>query len=203
MNMSQVQERSQSGWHSGLAPVEAETLLRVARDTLAWSAHGAKGAFSFSGYVLTAALRRQAASFVTLFAPTDELRGCMGNMEAVEPLFQSVHHNADHAARHDPRFFPVDAAEWDRLRVHVSILSEPQPVPAPEDFIPGRHGVILEHGSHRAVFLPEVAAEQGWNREQTLQALCRKAGIGTDRWRQGSRFWIFHTAILSGIPREN
>ena len=106
-------------------------------------------------------LREPGASFVTLTLG-GRLRGCIGSLEAWRPLADDVAANARAAAFHDPRFAPLDAAEFARVRVEVSVLSasEPMDVRSEADALarlrPGTDGVILRAGSHRATFLASL-----------------------------------------------
>ena len=72
-----------------------------------------------------------------------------------------------------------------------------EPIDSPDRFRIGEHGIILEKGPYRSVYLPEVAVEQGWSREETLASLCQKAGLGPDAWREGARFKVFSSVALS------
>ncbi|MFN2352829.1 MAG: AmmeMemoRadiSam system protein A, partial [Kiritimatiellia bacterium] len=173
-----------------------ETLFALARDTLGWCVQREAGEFSFEQYCLTDKLRQPAATFVTLKID-GELRGCIGSLMPEDPLYLSVHRNAVNAARHDPRFSPVTEAELASLTVDISILSPIEPLADPADFKLGQQGIILERGRQRAVFLPEVALEQNWTREQTLSFLSRKAGLSPDAWRQGATFKVFESVVLS------
>jgi AmmeMemoRadiSam system protein A len=125
------------------------------------------------------------------------LRGCIGSLEPQAPLCRSVHENAVGAALRDPRFPPVSARELPRLVVDVSILSLIEPIAGPGAFRLGEHGIILEKGWHRAVYLPEVAPEQGWTVEETLCSLSEKAGLPPDAWRKGANFKVFSSVVLS------
>ena len=149
--------------------------------------------------------RAPAGAFVTLNhegkKPADpgRLRACMGVIEAKQPLEQAVVQAAVWAAQ-DPRFPKLRADELDGLDVEVSILSPSHPVPGPEAIEISTHGIILSKGRHRALFLPQVATEQGWDLETTLDHLARKAGMPTDGWRRGAQFEVF-TAQVFGEER--
>ncbi len=140
---------------------------------------------------LPAALARPAGAFVTL-KKHGELRGCIGYIQPHAPLFQAVIDNATSAALRDPRFHPVAPAELAELTLEISVLTPPRAISSATEFMPGQHGIILHKDGRRAVFLPEVATEQGWNREQTLEHLARKAGLPASAWR-GASFEIFTT----------
>jgi MEMO1 family protein len=141
---------------------------------------------------LPESLRARAGAFVTLKRHGD-LRGCIGTIEPIMPLYEAVLDNGDHAARRDPRFLPVRPAELADLEVEVSVLSPQRPIASWEAFRIGEEGIILSKNGQRAVFLPEVATEQGWTREETLTYLSRKAGLPPDAWRSGADFAVFTT----------
>ncbi len=150
-------------------------------------------------------LRAPAGAFVTLNhrgkKPADpgRLRACMGVIEARQPLEQAVVQAAVWAAQ-DPRFPQLEAEELDDLDVEVSILSPSLPVPGPEAITIGTHGIILSKGGHRALFLPQVATEQGWDLETTLDHLARKAGMPADGWRRGAGFEVFTAQVFAEEP---
>ena len=119
------------------------------------------------------------------------LRGCIGQLEPTYPLYFAVVHAAVDAALHDPRFPAVAGNELPRLEVEVTVLSPPRPLASWKAIELGKHGIVLEKSGRRALFLPQVATEQGWNLEQALAALAEKAGLPRDGWRQGARFSVF------------
>jgi AmmeMemoRadiSam system protein B/AmmeMemoRadiSam system protein A len=145
--------------------------------------------------------RALAGAFVTLnntgqrAKREGRLRACMGVIEARQPLEDAVVQAAVWAAR-DPRFPHLQPAELDEVEVEVSVLSAASPVAGPEAIEVGVHGVILTKGGKRALFLPQVAPEQGWDRETMLDHLARKAGLPTDGWRQGARFEVFTAQVF-------
>jgi len=142
-------------------------------------------------------LKEQGACFVTLHDASGNLRGCIGNLQAYEPLGDNLRHNALNAAFRDPRFPPLESEELSEVRIEVSILSAPVPIAGPEEFEIGTHGIILQQFGRSAVFLPQVAPEQGWDRETTLNFLARKAGLAADAWRQpGARFFVFTATVF-------
>ena len=135
-------------------------------------------------------LERHAGAFVTL-KREGRLRGCIGYVLPRKPLFEAVLENSVNAARNDRRFPPLVPDELEHLEVEVSVLSAPRPIGSPEEFVPGEHGILLTKEGRQAVFLPQVAVEQGWSREDTLSYLSRKAGLPADAWRQGAEFQVF------------
>jgi len=194
-SMSIIEHRS-GAWTPGLTDEEKATLFALAKDTLVWCVNNKKGTFPIEGYTITPKLKVDTATFVTLKIRGD-LRGCIGSLAPVEPLYLSVHRNAVNAAMHDPRFSPVQSAELADITVDVSILSPIRDIPNLDAFKLGQHGIILSKGMARAVFLPEVATEQGWTKEETLAYLSQKAGLSADAWRAGAQFQVFESVVLS------
>jgi uncharacterized protein (TIGR00296 family) len=86
--------------------------------------------------------------------------------------------------------------ELEEISVEVSILSPRHRVPGPGAIEVGVHGVLLRKGTKQALFLPQVATEQGWNRRQMLDALARKAGLPADGWRNGAEFEVFTAQVF-------
>ena len=191
-----VKEHRSGTWTPGLTDTEKTTLFAIARDTLAWCVKGGRGKFDFSRYTLTPLLKTDMATFVTLKIRGD-LRGCIGSLAPVAPLFMSVHDNAVNAALRDPRFEPVGPAELPRIEVDVSVLSPIRDIATVADFKIGQQGIIIEKGPRRAVYLPEVAVEQKWTLEETLSSLSQKAGLPPDAWREGAAFKVFESVVLS------
>jgi AmmeMemoRadiSam system protein B/AmmeMemoRadiSam system protein A len=135
--------------------------------------------------------------FVTL-KKDGALRGCIGHIFPIQPLWRDIRDNAIAAAVRDGRFTPVAAEELDELQLEISVLTHPAAIPGPHDFEVGRHGVVLEARGRRAVFLPQVAPEQGWDRATTLSHLARKAGLSIDVWRTpAARLSVFEAQVFA------
>ena len=136
--------------------------------------------------------------FVTLRRRADnDLRGCVGIVEPRFPLGDAVRRAAVSAALEDARFAPVTLGELPSLTVDVSVLGPLVPS-APEAVEVGRHGVVVRHDERSALLLPQVATEQGWDRETLLRQLCRKAGLSQDAWRHPEcRLFVFETEAYS------
>ena len=120
--------------------------------------------------------------FVTLLV-RGRLRGCIGVIEAYEPLGEAIARCAASAALHDPRFAPVRADEIPSLQIEISLLSPPEPV-VPESIEIGKHGLLIICGSKRGLLLPQVAQEHKFGREQFLEESCRKAGLHAKAWQE-------------------
>ena len=152
------------------------------------------------------ALREPCATFVTLHL-RGQLRGCIGTLEAHRPLVEDVAANAYSAAFEDPRFSPVTAGEADQLDLHISILTPPEPmaVRSEEDLLeqlrPGRDGLILREGYHRATFLPAVWADLPDPRA-FLSHLKRKAGLPADYWSPTLDVWRYRAESVEEATTE-
>jgi AmmeMemoRadiSam system protein A len=126
-------------------------------------------------------LAKFAGAFVTLRLH-ERLMGCVGHIEADEPLGDVVVRCAIASALHDSRFRPVSLEDVPRLTIEISVLAPPERI-APESIEVGRHGLIVERGGVRGLLLPQVAAERNWPRERFLEETCLKAGIPADAWK--------------------
>ncbi|HOO56626.1 MAG TPA: AmmeMemoRadiSam system protein B [bacterium] len=124
------------------------------------------------------------------------LRGCMGYFENDTPLYKIVPRQASVSATGDPRFPSVRENELEDIDIEISVLSVPEYVDSYEDIVVGKHGVILEKGYHRATFLPQVAPEQGWDRDTMLAYLSAKAGLAADAWKKGCRFQVYTAQVF-------
>ena len=157
------------------------TLLKLARSEIA-----AKLGHEADAPIQASWLAEPGASFVTL-TRQGELRGCIGTLEAHRPLGLDVRENAVAAAFRDPRFMPLTLAEFEEIRVEVSLLSpaEPLAVASEADVLanlrPGIDGVVFEYGHYRSTFLPQVW-EQLPDPAEFLAHLKRKAGLAADFW---------------------
>jgi AmmeMemoRadiSam system protein A len=150
-----------------------------------------------------AALAAPRGAFVTLRRRSDgELRGCVGIIEPRYPLGDAVRRAAVSAALEDHRFPPVTLVELASLSIDVSVLG-PLSDSTPDAVEVGRHGVVVRHLERTALLLPQVATEQGWDRETLLRQVCRKAGLPPDAWRHPlCRVLVFETETYSE-PKRN
>ena len=166
-------------------------LLQLARDAIVAHVTGAAApATSVCPHA-----NEPGAAFVTLHRH-GELRGCIGHIEADEPLGRVIARGAVAAASADPRFPPVGASELPDLEIELSLLGPLEPVMTPDDIEVGRHGLVVELGWHRGLLLPQVAPEWGWDRETFLAQTCHKAGLPRDAWKQGAKVWRFEAEVF-------
>jgi AmmeMemoRadiSam system protein A len=165
-----------------LTDAEKRSLLRLARETLT--------GYLDTGRVPTYSatepgLLQKAAVFVTLRHRNGELRGCIGRIDVAGPLYSTVQECAISAATRDYRFVPVSSvAELGDLVIEISALSPFRRIKDVEEIEVGRHGLMIRKGLSSGLLLPQVATERGWGRDEFLRAICMKAGLPPDAWRQ-------------------
>ncbi len=128
-------------------------------------------------------LKSKAGAFVTL-TENKNLRGCIGYIISNKKLFNTVCDAAIQAAFHDPRFYPLQKNELENISIEISILSEPFPLNSYDEIIIGVHGLIVEEEGRRGLLLPQVPIEHNMNKEQFLEAICQKAGLPKNLWRE-------------------
>jgi AmmeMemoRadiSam system protein A len=160
-----------------LSEADRRALLEAARRAISAAVTGQKPASPAQSEIFA----EKRGAFVTLHT-RGRLRGCIGIVEAYEPLADTIAHCAVSAAMQDPRFSPVRAEELPDLRLEISLLSEPVPIRA-EDVEIGKHGLLIVQGPHRGLLLPQVATEHKLSRQQFLEETCRKAGLPTNAWQ--------------------
>jgi AmmeMemoRadiSam system protein A len=149
-------------------------------------------------------LREPAGCFVSLHSLRGHaLRGCVGRIDASQPLIEALRMAAVQVLQ-DPRFVrdPVRLDELPMLSIEVSVLSAPTPAPTPLHFEPLEHGILLSLGGRTGCFLPQVAREMGWTREQLLDRLClEKLGLPPAAWRNPqARLHVFAVRVLGPEP---
>ncbi len=141
-------------------PAQRKQLLTLARQSIQYGLHNGHP-FSPHKKDFDPPLQQKAASFVTL-NKNNQLRGCIGSLEARQPLIDDVAQNAYSAAFRDPRFPPLSSEEFDYLDIHISVLSPPEPINVHSEadllarITPGKDGLIFKSGNHHGTFLPSV-----------------------------------------------
>lgn len=188
-----------------LSPDDRKRLLELAREAMTDAVTG-KRKKDIDISSISDPLRQIGASFVTLTIEGD-LRGCIGTLEAYQPLYRDVQDHAIQSALEDYRFPPVTAEEIPLISIEISRLTSPVPLPykKPEE-LPGLlkphvDGVILKDGFHRATFLPQV-----WQQLPEppifLSHLCQKMGAAPDLWkRKVLEVSIYHVEEFSESPK--
>jgi AmmeMemoRadiSam system protein A len=170
---------------------ERAILLQVAHDAIA----SALDRCEISMAPPSPHLAEPRGAFTTLYHQGD-LRGCVGFVEAVASLYQTVIETARAAAFEDTRFWPVTREELAGLQVSLSILTKPQPI-SPEQVEIGRHGLIVGQGGRRGLLLPQVPVEHNWDRTTFFEQTCRKAGLPLDAWQKGALIEAFTAEVFA------
>ena len=142
-------------------------------------------------------LNREYGAFVTL-TKAGALRGCVGYAAALKPLFVTVRDTASLAAVRDPRFPPVAPGELADLAYEISVLSPMRHVAEVEQIEVGRDGLLVKHGSHEGLLLPQVAREHHWDRQRFVEGTCVKAGLAPDGWKDDTTDIFRFTAVVFG-----
>ncbi len=140
--------------------------------------------------------------FVTLHKH-GQLRGCIGYIEGVKPLYREVMEMANSAAFKDPRFPSVQKNEVTDLEIEISVLSPLKQISDTGEIQVGKHGIIIQQEFYRGLLLPQVAVEWGWDRDEFLQQTCVKAGLPRDAWKDPhTKIFIFSAEIFSEAKKE-
>ena len=169
-----------------LTEQEKKILLAMARKTLEYHFQDMDYRDAVADkYSLNGSLKQEAGVFVTL-KKRERLRGCIGSIVGRKPLYQGVIDNAIHAALNDPRFPPLQEDELPDLKIEISVMTPLQKIADYKKIRLGIDGVIIKRGSFQAVYLPQVATETGWNRDEFLSHLCQKAGLSPSAYRSGT-----------------
>jgi AmmeMemoRadiSam system protein A len=174
---------------------ERQLLLRLAHHAIASAFQGGE----VQATPPSAHLAEARGVFTTLYY-RGELRGCVGYVLPVAPLFLAVAQSARAAAFEDRRFSPVRVEELSGLRVSLSVLSPLQPI-QPDQIELGVHGLVISRDGRRGLLLPQVPLEHGWDRVTFLEQTCRKAGLPLDSWQSGAALEAF-TAEVFGDEAE-
>ena len=172
---------------------EREQLLHLARQSIAAHLRGEP----LPKAEIPAHLNEPRGAFCTLHLH-GKLRGCIGYVEPLFPLWQTVVQTAMAAASEDPRFEPLSVDELPHIQIELSVMSLLRPI-TPEEVEVGVHGLMISHGGRRGLLLPQVATEWGFDRETFLTETCHKAGLRGDCWKHGATIQAF-TAEVFGEP---
>jgi AmmeMemoRadiSam system protein A len=159
---------------------EKEILLKAARESILQEFSECD--VTMVDYKVFPKLKMELGAFVTLKI-NENLRGCIGYIFARKPLFETIVDAAKQSAFGDPRFPELDREELNEVTIEISVLSQFEPIKSYDEIEVGKHGLLLDEGG-RAVLLPQVATEQNFNRSQFLTALCHKAGLYGNYWKE-------------------
>ncbi len=175
-----------------LSPEEKTELLRLARSAINQFIREKK-IINYSTENLNFLAKKGA--FVTL-KKKGNLRGCIGFIEPVLPLYQTVIQTSVYAACNDQRFPPVSAEELDDLEIEISVLSPLKKIHDPSLIRVGKHGLVISKGNRKGLLLPQVPVENNWSREMFLKQACLKAGLPPNTWKSEADIYIFEAIIF-------
>lgn len=182
-----------------IQPSEEQTLLRLSRHVLVRFVEERVQRFpdsDLTDFEITENLRRPAGVFVTLKTAM-QLRGCIGTIVAQMPLYQAVIENTMNSAARDLRFSPLKAEELPATRIEISVMSPLVRLASPQEVVVGRDGLMIRAAGRSGVFLPQVPIEWRWNKQQYLEELGVKAGLGRDGYkRKDAEFWRFTAQVF-------
>ncbi|MFH1878583.1 MAG: AmmeMemoRadiSam system protein A, partial [Candidatus Omnitrophota bacterium] len=174
---------------------QKKKLLEIARQTIRYYLETGK---KLPQETDDPALREVMGAFVTLHK-NGSLRGCIGNMTGTQPLYLTISDMAIAAAVEDPRFRALTLNELDNVDIEISVLSPMRKISSPDEIDIGKHGVMVKRSWQSGVYLPQVAEETGWSKEQFMDSLCaHKADIPADSWRKGECDIYIFTAEVFG-----
>ena len=174
-----------------------KALLALGRETIAKRLHVAYAVPEELRTVLgeSPIFREKRGAFVTLHK-NGNLRGCIGYIEAIEPLAEAIREMAVAAAFRDPRFTPLTKDEFAEIDLEISVLSPVFPIEDSRTVVVGEHGLIVSYAGRRGLLLPQVPVEQGWDRETFLQHTCMKAGLPPDALEKGAGLEGFTATVF-------
>ncbi len=188
-------EMNNGGESKMLSQAQRQRLIKIARDSIrVYLETGKKLAVSETDPLL----QKEMGAFVTL-NEHGQLRGCIGNLIGTQPLYLTIRDMAVEAAVKDPRFEPVGQNELKNIEIEISVLSPMEKIDSADKIQLGKHGVLVKKGFRSGVFLPQVATETGWPKEEFLSNLCaHKAGLAADAWKDKStEIYIFTAEVFS------
>ena len=167
------------GVDMGLTEEEKKELLSLVRTTVESKARGLKAP---NYKPVSDKLKEHRGVFVTIHK-RGMLRGCIGWLQASEPLYETVERMSEAAAFNDPRFRPVSKDELEFLEYEISVLTPLRKIEDINEIQVGIHGLLLRNGGYSGLLLPQVAVERSWDRITFLEETCRKAGLSRQTWK--------------------
>ena len=177
-----------------LSQSEKEFLLRLASDSIRCRLEESP----VPGHEITSeTMKQKRGAFVTLHKH-GHLRGCIGYIQGIKPLHEAVIDMAEAAAFDDPRFPPVSREELPELDLEISVLSPLKEVKELDEIEIGKHGLYLTLGAFSGLLLPQVATENGWDRETFLEQTCLKAGLPPEAYKdKDAKLYLFSAEVFS------
>jgi AmmeMemoRadiSam system protein A len=177
----------------GLTDQEKKYLHTIARSVIESRASGTPQP-SFEPP--TSTLQEKRGAFVSLHSK-GQLRGCIGYIHPIKPLYQTIQDMAVAAAFQDPRFPPLSAEELGDLEIELSVLTPLREITDITEIEVGKHGLLLMQGASSGLLLPQVATEYGWSRDEFLAHTCMKAGLPKGAWNdKNTKIFVFSADVF-------
>ena len=196
-----VQKKKEEVQSFDLSETEKTTLLRIARQTIVEYIKNKKVP-EIDEKVLTHGLKVPAGAFVTL-TENGQLRGCIGSFQPSESLFSTVRSMAIAAATADPRFEPLKVSEIGRIRIEISVLTPMKRIQSIHEIELGKHGIYIRKGDKSGTFLPQVATDTHWTKEEFLGHCAQdKALIGWDGWKD-AEIYTYEALVFGEEEKKN
>ena len=176
-----------------LSESEKKELLQIARESLEhYLKTGNMKVFSCK----SENLKTMQGAFVTL-KNHGKLRGCIGYIIGVKPLFETVAEMAVNAGTRDMRFPPVTLEELKDITFEITAMTPLEKISSPDEIEVGKHGLYIKKGFYSGLLLPQVATEYGWDKLEFLKNVCFKAGLPGDAWKEGAEIFTFSGQVFS------
>jgi AmmeMemoRadiSam system protein A len=171
-----------------------KTLIKIARESIASAVNGNMAPeYKIDDTILNT----MCGAFVTLHTDGN-LRGCIGNITAETPLWETIRNMAIESALRDPRFPSISPYELESVDIEISVLSPLKEIKNLEEIKVGKHGLFIKEGFYQGLLLPQVATDYGWNRIQFLEQTCYKAGLSKNCYKQETTEIFIFSAIVFG-----
>jgi len=178
-----------------LSENEKHELLKIARESIISKLDNKEYPYN-SSYILTETLSMPCGAFVTLNKDL-KLRGCIGLFVVQEPLYKIVREMAVSSAFEDPRFPKVEESEMESIKIEISVLSPLKKIDNINKFILGKQGIYIKKGMQSGTYLPQVAKETGWTKEEILNHCSHdKAGLSWDGWKN-AELYTYEAIVFS------
>jgi len=168
-------------------------LIEIAKESIKNAVTGQKTNYPF---INDPVLLQNCGAFVTI-SLNGRLRGCIGNIKAQHPLWETIKSMAKEAATGDPRFYPLNPGELKEIEIEISVLSSFKLINSIDEIKVGRHGLFIKKGYYQGLLLPQVAQDYKWDRLEFLKQTCTKAGLYESCWKEKScEIYIFSATVF-------
>jgi len=191
-----IQESLSGEGAPSFTDTEKRTIMKIARDTLAWRLGGVEDQFSFNQYKLTAKIQDTLGTFV-MIKLGDKTMGLSGRLFTKTPIAISVHELVQAAVKSKGKEKKISLKQLPDLKFEITIVGPISAIRDLDNFKAGQHGIRMQKGPYKSFFLPDEADTKGDSTEQIMDALAKQARMPNGSWKRGTRYWIFPATTLS------